>query len=75
MLCGNFIIKDFPVMLYFYFYIKNVGCRLTIYDCYPNIYYRTKNYIIFVCFKATISPIPDNRYWGYLSYETTHIKL
>jgi hypothetical protein len=43
MLCGNFIMKDFPVMLYFYFYfyIKNVGCRLTVYGRYPNIYYRT----------------------------------
>ena len=41
MLCGNFIIKDFPVMLYFYFYIKNVGCRLTNSGRYPNIYYRT----------------------------------
>ena len=41
MLCGNFIIKDFSVKLYFYFYIKNVGCRLTVYGRYSNLYYRT----------------------------------
>ena len=31
-------------MLYFYFYIKNVGCRRTNSGRYPNIYYRTKKY-------------------------------
>ena len=36
---GNFSIKDFLVMLYFYFHFcnKNVGCSLSFSDGYPNI--------------------------------------